>query len=282
MSEPQFNRVRPARASTDVIAQIREAIFSGRYKPGDRLPTERQQAQQFGVSRVTVRDALRSLEAAGLVQVRVGGQGGPYVARPDLALLTESLGTHLQMQGVTFQELAEARLALETTAARLAAERASPEDLAELRAAIDLPRDPDGGTAAQSVDFHEALVRASHNQALYAMFMATRALIQEAFDTLHARQPDMADAARRAHTQLLKAITKRDSETAIRLMRDHLYDFAKRAERAQREVDGSGGVGARLASPSSASPASEPAAKARDFTTRGTTRAGRSSRPTST
>src|SRR5213076_2020024 len=133
------------------------------------------------------------------------------------------------------------------------------------------PRDPDGGTAAQSVDFHEAVVRASHNQALYAMFMATRALIQEAFDTLHARQPDMAAAARRAHTQLLKAITKRDSETAIRVMRDHLYEFAKRAERAQREVDGSPGVGARRPSPLAgerSSPASEPAAKARDFTTR--------------
>jgi DNA-binding FadR family transcriptional regulator len=241
MAEPQFNRVRPTRASTYVIEQIREAIFSGRYKPGDRLPTEREQALQFGVSRVTVRDALRALEAAGLIQVRVGGQGGPYVARPDLALLTESLGTHLQMQGVTFQELAEARLALETTAARLAAERATPEDLEELGAAIDGPHEPEGGSAAQSMDFHQTLVRASHNAALYAMFMATRALVQHAFDTLHARQPDMAEGARRAHTELWQAISRRDSETAIRIMRDHLYEFAERAERAQREADGSPG-----------------------------------------
>ena len=87
------------------------------------------------------------------------------------------------------------------------------------------------------MDFHQALVRASHNAALYAMFMATRALVQHAFDTLHARQPDMAEAARKAHTELWQAISRRDSETAIRLMRDHLYEFAERAERAQREAD---------------------------------------------
>jgi DNA-binding FadR family transcriptional regulator len=231
-AETEFTPIKPARASTDVIAQIREAIFSGRYKPGDRLPTERQMAAQFGVSRVTVRDALRALEATGLIQVRVGGRGGPYVAQPDLSLLSESIGTHLQLRGVTFRELAEARLALETTAARLAAERATEEDLQEMKAAIARPHQA-VGTAAKSVDFHEALVRSAHNAALYAMFVATRALIHEAFDTLHARQPDMADAARKAHTALWEAIASRDAETAVRIMRDHLYDFADRAERAQ-------------------------------------------------
>lgn len=232
VAEPEFTPIKPARASTDVITQIREAIFSGRYKPGDRLPTERQMAAQFGVSRVTVRDALRTLEAGGLVQVRVGGQGGPYVAHPDLALLSESIGTHLQLRGVTFQELAEARLALETTAARLAAERATEEDLEEMRAAIDRPHQTIA-SATKSMDFHQALVRSAHNAALYAMFVATRALIQEAFDTLHARQPDMADAARTAHTALWEAIARRDAESAVTIMRDHLYEFADRAERAQ-------------------------------------------------
>src|SRR5213595_456802 len=82
---PAFAPIRPTRASSDVIAQIRRAILSGQYRPGDRLPTERDMAQQFGVSRVTVRDALRALEAHGLVRVKVGGQGGPYVSAPDVA-----------------------------------------------------------------------------------------------------------------------------------------------------------------------------------------------------
>ena len=121
LSMPAFRPVRPTRASSEVVTQIREAILSGRFRPGDRLPTERELAQQFGVSRVTVRDALRALEAGGLIRVKVGGQGGPYVAEPDISQLSDSLGAHLQLRGSTFRELAEARLALETTAARLAA-----------------------------------------------------------------------------------------------------------------------------------------------------------------
>jgi DNA-binding FadR family transcriptional regulator len=227
-----FVTVRASRASTQVISQIREAILSGRYVRGDRLPTEREMARQFGVSRVTIRDALRALEAAGLVEVRVGGQGGPYVAQPDPLHLAENLRTHLHMQGSTFAELAEARLALETTAARLAAERAGEEDLAGMREALD-EHAQDGGTASQSVDFHTALVRSAHNSALLTMFLATAALLEEAFSTLHARQPDMADVADRVHRQLYQAIERRDGELAVRLMRDHLYDFAARAERAQ-------------------------------------------------
>src|SRR3979411_2630201 len=193
--------IRPTRASSDVIAQIRQAIMSGQYQPGDRLPTEREMAQQFGVSRVTVRDALRALEANGLVRVKVGGQGGPYVSTPDIALLSDSIGTHLHLRGTSFQHLAEARRALERTAARLAAQRAPPDDLAALEAAIQGPMRPphSSDTAASSLDFHTALVIASHNQALLAMFQATRALIQEAFDQLHAQQPEMATAAIKTH-----------------------------------------------------------------------------------
>jgi DNA-binding FadR family transcriptional regulator len=227
-----FAPIRPTRASSDVIAQIRRAILSGLYRPGDRLPTEREMAQQFGVSRVTVRDALRALEANGLVRVKVGGQGGPYVSEPDISLLSDSIGTQLHLRGTTFEELAEARQALETTAAQLAARRATEEDLVALKAAIQGPIAPPAShTAASSLDFHTALVIAAHNQALLAMFRATRAPIQQAFDALHAQQPDMADAARRTHSQLYSAIARHDAEGAAALMRSHLEEFAARAAR---------------------------------------------------
>lgn len=240
-SEPaSFAPIRPVRASSDVIAQIRRAIMTGQYRLGDRLPTEREMAHQFGVSRVTVRDALRALEANGLVRVKVGGQGGPYVSAPDIALLSDSIGTHLHLRGTTFQDLAEARQALETTAAQLAAQRATAADLDALEAAIQGPMRPPhaGDTAASSLDFHTALVIASHNQALLAMFRATRALIQQAFDQLHAQQPDMADAARQSHGELYAAIVERDAERAGALMRQHLEDFAARAERFHPATDG--------------------------------------------
>ena len=227
-----FLPIRPVRASSDVIAQVRRAIFAGQYKPGDRLPTEREMAQQFGVSRVTVRDALRVLEANGLVRVKVGGQGGPYVAEPDIALLSDSIGTHLQLRGITFDELAEARGALEVTAAQLAASRATAADLAALEAALHGPAAPPAGdTAAASLDFHTALVSSAHNRALLAMFRATQALVQQAFDQLHAEFPEMASSARRSHAQLYAAIAAHDAEGAGALMRRHLEAFAKRAAR---------------------------------------------------
>ena len=197
-------------------------------------------AQQFGVSRVTVRDALRALEANGLVRVKVGGQGGPYVSEPDISLLSDSIGTHLHLRGTTFDELAEARLALEITAAQLAASRATADDLVALEAAIQGPMQPPAGadTATTSLDFHTALVIAAHNQALLAMFRATRALIQQAFDALHAQQPDMAEAARLTHGLLYDAIAAHDAERAAALMRTHLEEFAARAARFYADVTG--------------------------------------------
>lgn len=231
---PAFRPVRAARASVDVAAQIRRAIFSGHYRPGDRLPTERELVRQFGVSRVTVRDALRALEAGGLIRIRMGGQGGPYVAHPDVTLLSENLGNQLQLTGCTYRELAEARLALETTAARLAADRAEPDDLDALRTALRMGEEADGsGTAVASVDFHQALVAAAHNRAIAMMFAAMRALIQEAFGELHALQPDMVASARRVHRALFEAIEARDGERAVRLMREHLSEFSERADRAE-------------------------------------------------
>ena len=226
-----FRTVRPARASADVVFQIRSAILAGHYRPGDRLPTERELARQFEVSRVTVRDALRILEAGGLIEVRTGGQGGPYVAHPDLAILSDNLGNHMHLTGCTFHELAEARLALETAAARLAADRALPEDLAAMEAAIVEPAGAEVAAAA-SLDFHAAMVRASHNRALSIMFSAMHRLIREAFGELHALQPDMAGSAHDAHRLLFDAIAAGDGTRAEHLIREHLNEFMDRGERA--------------------------------------------------
>lgn len=238
ISPPSFVHARPGRASSEVIDQIRAEIMAGRLEPGDRLPNERELARQLGLSRVTVRDAMRSLEGAGLVEVRVGAHGGPFVKHPDLRVVTESLGTHLQFRGTSFLDLAEVRLALEVTAARLACQRATADDLAEMQATAECP--PMGrlasGTAERSVDFHVALVRSAHNEALLAMFLAARVLIQEAFDVLHDREPDMAEVARDVHRELASIIGRRDEEAAMSLMREHLDDFMRRAERAAAAV----------------------------------------------
>lgn len=231
----EFLPVRPARASDEVVSQIQAAIFAGRFRRGDRLPPEREMAEQFGVSRATVRDALRSLEAAGLVRIRVGGQGGPYVAEPDVSRLIATLETHVHLQGTTFMELAEARLALELMAARLAADRATGAELEAIRSAAERSPEAHAETAGELLDFHHLVVAAAHNGALLSMWTATRRLIQEPFDLLHALRPEMATAARRAHRKLYRALAERDRELAVRLTDEHLSDFAARAQRAFEE-----------------------------------------------
>lgn len=244
MAASAFRPVRSTRISDDVIEQIRAAIFRGDLRPGDRLPSERELAAQFGISRVTVRDALRALEAGGLIRVKVGGGGGPYVAAPDVQALSAAVGNHLKLIGADFRELAEARLALETTAVRLACERATSEDLASLRLAIG--RDASRGgheTAVSSVDFHTALVTAAHNRALLAMFNAIRALMQDAIELIHTRLPDTARVAQEVHTELYEAVVAGEPERGVRIMREHLYDFIERVRKVQERAGGTAATG---------------------------------------
>ena len=237
MAASAFRPARSTRISDDVIEQIRASIFRGDLQPGDRLPSERKLAAQFGVSRVTIRDALRVLEAGGLIRVKVGGGGGPYVHAPDVETLSTAVGNHLKLIGAEFRELAEARLALETTAVRLACERATEKDLESLRLAIGHGA-PSGGrdTAVSSVDFHTALVTAAHNRALLAMFNATRALMEDAIELIHTSLPDTARVARRVHTELYEAVVAGEPERAVRIMREHLYDFIERERTVQERA----------------------------------------------
>src|SRR5436305_317219 len=131
--ESIFAPVAVARASSAIAEQIRTAILTGRLKAGDRLSPERELAEQFGVSRVTVRDALRSLEAMGLLEVKVGARGGAFVTAPTGSKVAQTMSDMVLMSVTTPEEIVEARLIVELGTVTLACARATPEDLAELR-----------------------------------------------------------------------------------------------------------------------------------------------------
>src|SRR5215207_5736191 len=229
-----FSPVRRARISDEVLTQIRAAILGGHFQPGDRLPSESEMVSQFGVSRISLRDARRTLEAMGLVEIKVGAQGGAFVSQPDTTTASEALGTLFLRWGVTFQEIAEARLALEITAVRLACERATEADLAALR---DLLPGGDESTAGMSLNFHAAVVDAAHNRALTATYAALHALLHEGFVSLRKIQPSVASASEKIHQELYGVIEARDADRAESIMRDHLRDFSDRAARAQQQLD---------------------------------------------
>src|SRR5436309_9877041 len=172
-----FAPVSVARASSSIADQIRQAIVTGRLAEGERLPPERELAEQFGVSRVTVRDALRTLEAMGLIEVKVGARGGAFVTAPTGSKVAETMSDMMMMSATTPEDIVEARLVVELGTVTLACARATEEDLAGLR------RQCEGGSAALAAgtytrelswDFHARLALAAHNGAVGGLTQSFR------------------------------------------------------------------------------------------------------------
>src|SRR5680860_495762 len=128
-----FRPVSVGRASEDVVRQIKAAIHAGTLRPGDGLPSERELTERLGVSRVTVRDALRILEATGLVEIRVGARGGAFVTVPEPDYVGEGLANMLLLSSISPEEVTEARMIFELGAVPLVCQRRTREDLAALQ-----------------------------------------------------------------------------------------------------------------------------------------------------
>src|SRR5215831_13018471 len=140
-----FTPITVARASSAIAEQIRTAIVTGRLRAGERLSPERELAEQFGVSRVTVRDALRSLEAMGLIEVKVGARGGAFVTAPNGSKVAQTMSDMMLMAATTPADIVEARLIVELGTVSLACARATDDDLAALR---ELSERAEGALAA--------------------------------------------------------------------------------------------------------------------------------------
>jgi DNA-binding FadR family transcriptional regulator len=233
-----FTPVHQARASGEIVSQIERAIFSGELSHGDRLQSERELAEQFGVSRITVRDALRILEARGLIRVKVGATGGAFVAESSTDRVAESISTMIQLKRMTLSELAEARTVVEAATAALAAQRADAAAVSRLvqsttRARAVIRENVSHSEA--SMDFHVELARAAGNEVLYATVAAYRELLLPAIRDL--RNERSGRNTQRVHEEIVEAVRRRDAEGARELMVVHLEDFEKRLRRRLAERD---------------------------------------------
>ena len=232
MTGMTFTPVRQARASGEIVSQIEHAIFDGALKSGDRLESERELAERFRVSRITVRDALRVLEARGLVRVKVGASGGAFVSETNVDQVAESISTMILLRKMTLSGVAEARTVVETATCELAAERADAKAMRNIERSVEkgraVVREQAPHTEA-SMDFHVAVADASGNELLKATVAAYRDLL---IQTLHdMRDVRSARATQTAHEEILDAIRSHDPEASRRLMLAHLQDFEKRLRR---------------------------------------------------
>ncbi len=228
---------RPPRASEVVVQHIKGMVLGGQLRDGQRLPSEKELARQFGLSRVTIRDALRVLESEGFVRIKLGARGGVFASVPGPQHVTASLANLLRVNRASLRALAEARLLLEPEVAALAAQRARLRDLDAMRRAVEEARAArqrqDPYFIPYSVGFHTALAEASGNPVLVCALGSFRALFHEVLARL---LPDDSMAARAVddHQAILDAVAARDPDRARQLMREHLAYFAQRVERLVR------------------------------------------------
>lgn len=219
-----FARVTVARASSSISDQIRSAIVSGRIAQGERLPPERLLAEQFGVSRVTVRDALRALEAMGLIEVRVGARGGAFVTVPTGSLVGQTMSDMMMMQAITPEDIVEARLVVELGTVTLACARATDEDIAALQAHGERARSALQAkvyTSEISWEFHSLLARAAHNVAVDGLTQSFRSTLS--MHPVRVREGNKAFAASvEEHERILHALEAHDGAAGRHEMAHHL------------------------------------------------------------
>lgn len=227
-----FAPVRRVRSFDGVVAQVRDAILSGAVTAGERLPSERELSEQFGVSRSTVREALRALEAVGLVEIRLGSRGGAVARQPDAAMLGQALSTLLLFQQASLDELQEFRHSFEAENAYYAALRASDDDIEVLQdlaaQARRVSRDRAGWVELEHIDLavHEAIAAATKNQVRMAIMAGIHDTLMHNLRRL-APLTSFNSSVRKDVLSIVELIVDRNAEGAREQMQRHLERWQK-------------------------------------------------------
>jgi len=230
-------RRRPDGSTGQVVSYVRSLIEKGELRPGDRMPAERDLATHIGVSRPTVRAGLRALAAMGVVQSRHGS--GTFIPAGPPSLGTEALSFLAALHGLTREEMYEARRILEVGAAGLAAERATPDQVATLSeevAGMFASMEDPGLFLVHDINFHRTVAAASGNPIVATLVEMVSALYYESRRETAARASDrdLRDAAE-MHRRIYQAIRAHEAETARQTMHAHLVQAS--AHQAQEPAD---------------------------------------------
>ena len=241
-----FKPVKKTRVYEEIVVKVKNMIEKGRLHSGDQLPSERELAEVFNVSRSSVREALRSLETQGYLESRQGD--GTYIARQPVESLINPLATVIFTEKDGQIELFEMRKLIEPQLAYLAAERATPEEIVMLGKALELQEDAYAkGESGTEVDktFHYILAKAARNKVLLRIIDNIMDLLAESRDKYLQVEGRPAMSLAR-HREVLNAIRSGDRELAAKIMHEHLEDielslFADNKEDKIQKTTGKGG-----------------------------------------
>jgi len=225
---PRFKAIsREPTLSERVTAQIETLIVQSQLHPGDRLPPERELAEQFGVSRTVIREAIRTLSAKGLLEVQSGG--GTIVCSPSVETVAQSMNLYLRggQPQLDYGKIHEVRYLLEVEIAGLAAERRSAEDLARMEAILQeaTAKGADNRDifARTDVAFHAALAQATHNL-LFGLILDSLADIMFEVRLSGFDVPGTVDSSLTYHRAIFEQVKAGNSEGARQAMREHMQE----------------------------------------------------------
>ncbi|MBV9783740.1 MAG: FadR family transcriptional regulator [Acidisphaera sp.] len=229
-----IGRIQVPKAADVLASELRERILAGQIGEGAILPTERSLAETSGLSRASVREALRILEVEGLITTRLGRNGGSAARRPTHEGLARSVNQFIRGQNILLRSLLEAREAIEPACARLAALHRTEPDIAELGALqerleaayADIPAFLDA-----NLQWHLAVVRASHNELLLAFMLAISEALHAGTDLQNFNSDEIRATVMRAHRRVTEAIREGDAEAAERRMERHVRAYAEQVRR---------------------------------------------------
>lgn len=224
-----FRQLGRRKAYEEVADQIRERIFSAEVKTGERLPTERDLAAQFGVSRVVVREAVRTLELSGLLAVRKGPKGGIFIADDHQRPITDSFCNLLACGGARLKDLFDVRMLIEPYAAARVAKIGTAKNFAALSALMqqaDAELGRGESIRAINIELHRQIIRMSRNPVLAAVGETVLLMLAERLKPVGNQTPSRV--AFSLHKQLLEAFRKRDAAAARRIMENDIASVGKR------------------------------------------------------
>lgn len=235
-----FHSANHAKMSTHIIRQVREAILNGQLQPGQSLPPEKDLITQFGVSKHTLREALRSLEAMGFIEIKRGAGGGPVVSEVDMEITRDSIANFLHFQNVSVKDLSEIRKIIEPYLARLAAERFSAQEIEQLeeidrkcRKVFEKKKDVVG--AREEIDFHVYLAKASRNPVMLMILDFVNGMLTDLKTNIKPGQ-EFSEHVLESHSKIFTAIKSGDADVAEKAMLNHICDVENELE-ALREKE---------------------------------------------
>lgn len=225
----RFNPIKQARVSEGVINQIKQSILHGHFKAGERLPSERDLAEEFRVSRMAIREALRALELSGFIETRQGINGGAFVTDLTFEHLGDAFLDLFLADKVSIPEMLKVRLLIEPEVARLATQNINPVDVQRLKEALEIEELPPT-TLLKDVEakqnFHFILAEMSGNRFLEAIVRSLLKLTRNLVLAVDAGPRFIHPAG--MHRKVAEAVFSGDPEAAYEAMKNHTLEFGEK------------------------------------------------------